>query len=153
MENEIFYFKEALKEAYEAFKEGEVPVGSVVVYNGQIIARAHNRTEVLKDPTAHAEIIALGIAGNHLNNWRLTGCTLYTTLEPCLMCTGALILSRIDEVVYLLEDPKFGAVESKLKVEDLMKFNHTPKFRKFENEELSQEAKNLLQTFFRMLRE
>jgi tRNA(adenine34) deaminase len=151
-EEERIFFHEALKEAHEAFKEGEVPVGCVITCEDKIIARGHNRTESLNDPTAHAEIIAIGAAGTYLNNWRLTGCKMYVTLEPCLMCTGALILSRIDEVVYLLEDPKFGAIESKLNLENLMVFNHKFKVRKFQDEELKEEARKLLKAFFQKLR-
>ncbi|MEO0230410.1 MAG: nucleoside deaminase [candidate division WOR-3 bacterium] len=151
-EKERYFFIEAIKEAREAFKEGEVPIGCVITYEDQIIARAHNRTESLNDPTAHAEIIALGIAGTHLNNWRLTGCKMYITLEPCLMCTGALILSRISEVIYLLEDPKFGAIESRLKIDNIMVFNHNFKVRKFYDDELKQDVRNLMKTFFQKLR-
>lgn len=148
-----YYVEEALKEAEQAFKEGEIPVGCVIVHDGKIIAKGHNRTEALKDPTAHAEIIAIGSAASFLNNWRLTGCTLYVTLEPCLMCTGAMIFSRISEAVYLLEDPKFGCFESKLQIENLLKFNHDFVVRKYNDPNLRERAKNLMQSFFRSLRE
>uniref|UniRef100_A0A7V3ZZ88 tRNA-specific adenosine deaminase n=1 Tax=candidate division WOR-3 bacterium TaxID=2052148 RepID=A0A7V3ZZ88_UNCW3 len=150
--SEKYYFEEAIREAEKAFKEGEVPVGCVIVKDGEIIAKGHNRVENLNDPTAHAEIIAIGSAGDKLKNWRLTGCTMYVTLEPCLMCTGALILSRIDKVVYLIEDPKFGAFESQLRVNELFKFNHRFEVQRFEDQELQDKAKKLIQAFFKSLR-
>lgn len=146
------YFEEAIREAEKAYKLGEVPVGCVIVHNNEIIAKGHNMVESLKDPTAHAEIIAIGAAANSLKNWRLTDCTMYVTLEPCLMCTGALIFSRIDKVFYLLEDPKFGSFESKIQLQELLKFNHIFYAEKYENEELREKVKNLMQSFFRSLR-
>ncbi len=93
--------REALKEAGKALAADEVPVGAVVVHQGRIIARAHNQRETLRDPTAHAEMIALTQAAAALDRWRLTGCTLYVTLEPCTMCAGAALLARIDRLVFL----------------------------------------------------
>ncbi len=101
--------EEALKEAESAFALGEVPVGAVIVFQNQIITRAHNQVETLFDATAHAEIICIKEASKIVNNWRLTGCTLYTTLEPCPMCAGALISSRIDRVVWGAPDIRQGA--------------------------------------------
>jgi tRNA(adenine34) deaminase len=149
---EKYYFQEAIREAESAFKEGEVPVGCVIVKDGEIIAKGHNRVESLNDPTAHAEIIAIGSAGEKLKNWRLTGCTMYVTLEPCLMCTGALILSRIDKVVYLVEDQKFGTFESQLQIYDLFKFNHKFEVQKYEDPELQEKVRSLMQSFFKSLR-
>lgn len=102
----------ALAEAVRAEKEGEVPVGAVIVQNEQIIASAHNQREQLKDPTAHAEMIAITQAAESLGGWRLTNCTLYVTLEPCPMCAGAILQARIPRVVYGASDPKAGAVDS-----------------------------------------
>jgi tRNA(Arg) A34 adenosine deaminase TadA len=102
----------ALAEAQQASANGDVPVGAVVVHDGEVIARAHNRRECDRDPTAHAELIALKRAAAVLGRWRLTGCTLYVTLEPCAMCAGALVLARIDRLVYGCNDPKAGACGS-----------------------------------------
>lgn len=110
MENtDLSYMEEALKEAESAFAQGEVPVGAVIVFQNQIITRAHNHVETLFDATAHAELLCIRKASHHLSNWRLTGCTLYTTLEPCPMCAGALISSRIDRVVWGAPDIRQGA--------------------------------------------
>jgi tRNA(adenine34) deaminase len=103
----------ALGEAREAAAHGDAPVGAVVVHNGEVIARAHNRRECDQDPTAHAEVIALRQAAAALGRWRLVGCTLYVTLEPCAMCAGALVLARLDRLVYGCDDPKAGACGSR----------------------------------------
>lgn len=104
--------QEALLEARLAVERGEVPVGAVVVQNGSIVARAHNGREGLQDPTAHAELLALRRASLVLGRWRLTGCTLYVTLEPCAMCAGAMVLARIDRLIFGCRDPKAGACGS-----------------------------------------
>jgi tRNA(adenine34) deaminase len=104
--------QEALKEAKKAYLEREVPIGAVVVWREKIIGRGYNQVERLNDPTAHAEMIALTSAAAYLNNWRLNETQLYTTVEPCLMCLGAVLLSRISTVVYGTEDPKKGACGS-----------------------------------------
>jgi tRNA(adenine34) deaminase len=102
----------AYQEALKAFDEGEVPVGAVVVKDGRMLGRGYNRIEKLGDATAHAEIIALGAAANSLAAWRLDGCTLYVTLEPCLMCLGAAMQSRVECIVYACADPRLGAIET-----------------------------------------
>ena len=99
----------ALREATAAFEAGEVPVGAVIVHEHRVIARAHNQRETLRDPTAHAEMIALTQAAEFLDNWRLLDTTLYVTLEPCPMCAGAIVLARVARVVYAATDPKAGA--------------------------------------------
>lgn len=104
--------RQALLEAETAFAEGEVPVGAVIVHGGRIIAAAHNQREALRDPTAHAEMIALTQAAEALGSWRLEDCTLYVTLEPCPMCAGAVVQARLPQVVYGATDPKAGAVDS-----------------------------------------
>lgn len=114
----------ALREARRARDEGEVPVGAVVVQEGKIIARAHNRPVHLHDPSAHAEILALRRAGRRVENYRLGGATLYVTMEPCAMCSGALIHARIERVVFGAEDPKAGAAGSALNVLSHPKLNH-----------------------------
>ncbi|MCL4509518.1 MAG: tRNA adenosine(34) deaminase TadA [Bacteroidetes bacterium] len=118
------FMASALKEAEEAFKKNEVPVGAVIVRDGVVIARAHNQVEMLQDPTAHAEIIAIGAAANHLGSWRLKGCTLYVTLEPCPMCAGAIVLSRLDRVVFGAYDPKMGACSTLYNVVQDERLNH-----------------------------
>ncbi len=108
------YMDMALREARKAFEADEIPVGAVLVESssGQIIARAHNQRELLKDPTAHAEVIAITQAAAHYGSWRLSDVTLYVTLEPCLMCAGAIVMARIPKVVYGADDPKAGAFRS-----------------------------------------
>ena len=94
-----FYMKEALKEAYKAYEKKETPIGAIIVKDGEIIARAHNLTEELKDPTAHAEILAIREASKKLGGWRLVDCDLYVTMEPCIMCSGAIVNSRIKKLI------------------------------------------------------
>lgn len=106
---DLIFMQEALKEAQKAFKRGEVPVGAVLICQDKIIASAHNQVEILIDATAHAEMLCIKQGMAHCGNWRLTGCTLYTTLEPCLMCAGALISSRVDRVVWAAPDIRQGA--------------------------------------------
>ena len=106
------YMTEALKEAKKAFAANEVPVGAVIVYKGRIIARAHNQIIMLRDPTAHAEMIALTQAAAHLENERLLDTTVYATIEPCPMCAGAMVLGRVKRLVYGASDPKAGAAGS-----------------------------------------
>ena len=93
------FMEEALKEAYKAYEKNEIPIGAVIVKDDKIIAKAHNLTETLKDPTAHAEILAIKIASEKLGGWRLIGCDLYVTMEPCIMCSGAIVNSRIKNVI------------------------------------------------------
>ncbi len=114
----------ALLEARQAADEGEVPVGCVVVHEGRVIGRGHNRVEALQDPTAHAEILALTAASSTLGSWRLPGAEVYVTVEPCLMCTGALILARIDRVCFGSSEPKFGACGSLIDATNLAGLNH-----------------------------
>ncbi len=114
----------ALQEAEKALVEDEVPVGAVVVHENMIIGRGHNQTERLKDATAHAEMIALTAASNHLGNWRLTECDIYISLEPCIMCTGALLASRIKNIFFAAFDPKFGACGSLYNLAEDGKYNH-----------------------------
>jgi len=116
--------KRALKLAREAAAVGEVPVGAVVVQNGIVVAEAFNRRESWRDPTAHAELIAIRTAAKALNRWRLSGTTLYVTLEPCVMCAGAMVLARIDRLVYGADDPKSGAVRTLYRLADDDRLNH-----------------------------
>ncbi len=114
----------ALAQAREAMAVDDVPVGAVAVCEGRVVARAHNQRELLRDPTAHAEMIALTQAAEALGRWRLTGVTLFVTLEPCAMCAGAMVLARIDRLVYGATDPKAGAVESLYRLLDDARLNH-----------------------------
>ncbi len=119
------YFMDlALKEAVRAFDADEVPIGCVIVRDGRIIGRAHNQRELLHDPTAHAEIIAITQAAEAVGDWRLTETTLYVTLEPCTMCAGAIVLARIPRVVFGVRDPKGGAVRSLYQVLEDERLNH-----------------------------
>lgn len=118
------YMQAAIDAAGIAEENGDVPIGAVVVYKGQIIGRAYNQREQLKDPTAHAEIIALTQAAAFLESWRLGGCTIYVTLEPCAMCAGALVLGRLDRLVYGCDDPKAGACGSLYNIVQDERLNH-----------------------------
>jgi tRNA(adenine34) deaminase len=118
------FMTEAIKEAVAAADADEVPVGAVVVFKGKIIGRAHNQRQTLSDPTAHAEMIALTQAASYFQNWRLTGCTMYVTLEPCPMCAGALVNARVDRLVYGPTDPKAGACESLFELVTDSRLNH-----------------------------
>ena len=124
MNTQEFYMRYAISEAQKAWDEDEVPVGAVIVYNGEIIAKAHNQIKTLKDPTAHAEMIAITQASAHLKNERLNGCELYVTIEPCSMCVGASVLARIDKIYYGANDPKTGALGSKINLAKPGLFNH-----------------------------
>lgn len=120
------YMHYALKEAQCAYEEGEVPVGCVIVHNGQIIGKAHNQRETLQDPTAHAEIVAITQAAAHFKSWRLEDSKLYVTLEPCAMCAGAIILARVSEVHFGAYDPKAGCAGSLMNLLEDERFNHRP---------------------------
>ena len=119
-----FYMQRALELARAAAARGEVPVGALVVRGGAIIAESANRREEAKDPTAHAELLAIQAAARELGGWRLTGTTLYVTLEPCAMCAGALVLARVERLVYGADDPKAGAVRSLYRLVEDERLNH-----------------------------
>jgi tRNA(adenine34) deaminase len=123
-EESAHFMRQALREARRGAREQEVPVGAVVVHDGKVIARAHNRPLRSLDPTAHAEILVLRRAARKLGNYRLAGCTLYVTIEPCAMCAGAIVHARLKRVVYGARDPKAGASGSALKVLNHPKLNH-----------------------------
>jgi tRNA(adenine34) deaminase len=118
------YMRIAIDQAKIAEENGDVPIGAVIVHKNTIIAKAYNQREQLRDPTAHAEIIALTQAAAALENWYLNGCTMYVTLEPCPMCAGALVLSRMDKLVYGCDDPKTGAVKSLYNIVTDERLNH-----------------------------
>jgi len=136
---------EALKEARLAFEENEVPVGCVIVHDGRIIGRAHNQRERLNDPTAHAEMIAITQASAALESWRLTGCTVYVTIEPCPMCAGALVLARVDRLVFGARDDKAGACGTLYNIATDERLNHRIDVTEGV---LADEAATLLRDFF-----
>ncbi len=120
------FMRMALAEAEAAFAEDEVPIGAVIVRDGRVVASAHNQREQLKDPTAHAEMIAITQAAQQMESWRLEGCTLYVTLEPCPMCAGAILQARVPAVVYGAPDPKGGAVHTLYQLLSDPRLNHRP---------------------------
>jgi len=144
-----YFMGRALKLAEEAFENDEVPVGAVIVHENKIIGRGYNQRQMLSDPTAHAEILAITAAAEAMNDWRLSGTTLYVTLEPCVMCAGAIILARIDRVVYAARDPKAGAVESLYKILSDDRLNHPPEIC---SGVMEQHASSRLIEFFRKQR-
>lgn len=139
----------ALQEAEKALEENEVPVGAVVVNDNKIIGRGYNQVERLKDATAHAEMIAITAAANHIGNWRLSECSIYVTLEPCVMCTGAMLSSRIKDLYFAVFDSKFGACGSLYNLANDGKTNH--KIIVFSGI-YAEESKNLLQNFFNKIK-
>ncbi len=143
------YMQAALEEASRAYAIGEVPIGAVVVYRGEIIGRGHNRRETWKDPTAHAEILAIREACRRLGGWRLTESTLYVTIEPCSMCAGAIVLARIPRLVYGAKDPKAGAVDSVFDLVRRKELNHRVDVT---SGVLEEECRAVIQRFFRELR-
>lgn len=143
------YMRAALNEAKKAYKKEEVPVGVVIVKEGKIIAKAHNLKESEKDTTCHAEILAIKKASKKLNSWRLENCEMYVTLEPCSMCAGALIQSRIKKVYIGTMDYKTGACGSVLNLLKDFKFNHIVEV---ENGVMQQECEEILKNFFKELR-
>lgn len=152
MENnlDLFFMNEALKEANKAYKKEEVPVGCVIVYNNEIIARAHNTRHKNKSALDHAEILAIKKANKKLNAWMLDDATLYVTLEPCVMCAGAIFQSRIKRVVYAASEPKFGSFGSIIDLSNPdYKFNHKVIVTKGIKEI---ESSTLLKKFFKEIR-
>ena len=144
------YMEAALREARDAADAGEIPVGAVVVCGGEVIARAHNRRQELQNPMAHAEVLALQAAASRLKSWRLEECSLYVTLEPCIMCVGAILQARISRLIFGCLDPKAGAVESLYRLCDDSRLNHTlPVTRGV----MENECGSILSEFFSRLRE
>ncbi len=144
-EDKYRFMYAALQEAEKAFADDEVPVGAVIVHNNKIIGRGYNQIEKLKDATAHAEMIALTSASNHMGNWRLNECDIYVTLEPCIMCVGALLASRIRGLYFAATDLKFGACGSIHNLAENSKTNHKIKVY---SGLLSKESEDLLKLFF-----
>ena len=150
-QDDAFYMLRAYQEAAAAFDEGEVPVGAVIAGpQGAIIGRGRNSIERLGDATAHAEILAIGAAAQHLHGWRLNGCALYVTLEPCLMCLGALCAARIERVVYAAADPRLGAIDTHSYREQILASYRG--FPQVYSGVMAEECGQLLSSFFRRLR-
>jgi len=137
--------RQAIIEAERALDAGDVPIGAVIVHEDRIIGRGHNQRELLQDPTAHAEMIALTAAASELGTWRFTGCTIYVTLEPCPMCAGALVQARIDRLVYGADDPKAGACGSVYNIVEDDRLNHLVKV---DRGIMADECAQLLKDFF-----
>jgi tRNA(adenine34) deaminase len=149
-ETDEWFMRLAIEQAHIASENGDVPIGAVVIHKGRIIGKAYNQREQLNDPTAHAEIIALTQAAAAMESWRLNDCTIYVTLEPCPMCAGALVLARIDRLVYGCDDPKTGACRSLYNIVQDERLNHRLDVT---SGVLEEECGRLLQDFFRFRRE
>lgn len=143
------FLRAALNEAAKGGDKGEVPIGCVLVKEGRVLGRGHNLMETLRDPTAHAEILAIGAACQALDNWRLEGCTLYVTLEPCPMCAGAILNSRVSRVVYGARDKRLGALGSTY---DILDENPINRVVAVEGPAMEEECLEMLRGFFRDLR-
>lgn len=144
------YMKEAIRQAKKAYSLDETPIGCVIVYEGKIIGRGYNRRNTDKNPLAHAEITAIKKASKKMGDWRLEGCTMYVTLEPCQMCAGAIIQSRMTRVVVGCMNPKAGCAGSVLNLLNVAQFNHQAEL---ETGVLEEECSELMKRFFRELRE
>lgn len=144
------FMKEAVKQAKKAWKIGEVPIGCVIVYEGKIIGRGYNRRTTDKNPLAHAEILAIKRASKKMEDWRLEDCTLYVTLEPCQMCSGAIVQARVKRVVVGCMNPKAGCAGSILNLLQVERFNHQVEL---ETGVLEEECSVMMKEFFRELRE
>lgn len=150
LQEKEFFMREALKEAQKAYDQAEVPIGAVVVLNGEIIGRGYNLREKEQDATLHAEIKTIRQANQHLGSWRLEDCELFVTLEPCPMCSGAMILARLKKVTFGAFDPKAGTAGTFMNLLQDERFNHQVEV---EQGILEDECKEILQTFFKGLRE
>jgi len=147
--DELFFMKLAYNQALDAWKEGEVPIGAVIEYQGEIIAADHNRVESMKDPTAHAEVLAITQASRALGNWRLNGARLFVTKEPCPMCSGATTMARLSDVYYACSDPKMGCLGGATAIHQLPQLNHS---MNVVGGVLETECRELLQAFFALKR-
>ena len=148
--NDEFFMSLAYNQAINAWHSGEIPVGCVIEYNGEVIASAHNKVESTQDPTAHAELLAITQAASRLGNWRLDGCTLHVTKEPCPMCSGAILMSRLKRVCYAVPDPKAGCLGGATDLNELPRINHHVDI--LAGKSMKSECLALLQTFFRLKR-
>lgn len=149
LRDDNYYMQWAFNEAIEAWKRDEVPVGAVIAFGGQIIARAHNQVDSLKDPSAHAEMLAITKAAHSIGDWRMNGATLYVTKEPCPMCSGATIMARLERVVYGVRDPKMGCLGGATALHLLPRLNHALDVTAGVMEA---ECRAILQTYFSLKR-
>jgi len=147
--DDIFFMRLAYNLAIDAYRAGEVPIGAIVVCEGEIIASAHNQVEQTRDPTAHAEMLAITQAANHLDDWRLSDCELYVTKEPCPMCSGALVMARLKRVVYAVPDPKMGFLGGALNINQVQSLNH---HLQLTDSILVDDCRDLLRAFFQQKR-
>jgi tRNA(adenine34) deaminase len=148
--DDAFFMSLAYNQAIDAWRRGEVPIGAVIERDGEIIALAHNTVEAAHDPTAHAEVLAITQAANAIGDWRLDGCTLYVTKEPCPMCSGATLMSRLKRVCYAVRDPKMGCLGGATDLNALPRVNHHLEISA--GEIMEPECRELLQAFFRLKR-
>lgn len=148
--DDAFFMSLAYNQAIDAWRRGEVPIGAVIERDGEIIALAHNTVEAAHDPTAHAEVLAITQAANAIGDWRLDGCTLYVTKEPCPMCSGATLMSRLKRVCYAVRDPKMGCLGGATDLNALPRVNHHLEISS--GEIMEPECRELLQAFFRLKR-
>ncbi|MDR1434920.1 MAG: tRNA adenosine(34) deaminase TadA [Puniceicoccales bacterium] len=147
--DDAFFMAHAYNEAIDAYEEDEIPIGAVIVHEKQIIASAHNRVAILKDPTAHAEILAITQAAQKIGDWRLNETKLYVTKEPCPMCSGAAIMSRIGEVIYGFSDPKMGCLGGAISLLEIPEINHRPAIK---TDILKDECHHIIRLFFEIKR-
>ena len=148
--DDTFFMSLAFNQAIDAWRADEVPIGCVIERDGEVIASAHNTVEGAHDPTAHAEMLAITQAASHLGDWRLEGCTLYVTKEPCPMCSGATLMSRLKRVCYAVPDPKMGCLGGATDLNELPRVNHRCELTA--GGVLEEECRLLLQAFFRLKR-
>lgn len=150
LRDDTFYMSLAYNQAIDAWRQDEVPIGCVIELGGEVIAASHNTVESAHDPTAHAEMLAITQAANRIGDWRLDGATLYVTKEPCPMCSGATLMSRLKRVCYAVPDPKMGCLGGATNLNDLPRINHHLELTA--GGVLEDECRELLQTFFRLKR-
>jgi tRNA(adenine34) deaminase len=149
--DDAFFMSLAYNQAVDAWRADEVPIGAIIEFGGEVIASAHNTVEGAKDPTAHAEMLALTQAAGKIGDWRLDGATVYVTKEPCPMCSGAMLMSRVKRVCYAVPDPKMGCLGGATDLNDLPRVNHHLELTA--GGVLEDECRELLQEFFRLKRE
>ncbi len=149
--DDVFFMSLAYNQAIDAWRQDEVPIGAVIEIGGEVVAAAHNTVETARDPTAHAEMLAITQAAAKLGDWRLEGATVYVTKEPCPMCSGAMLMSRVRRVCYAVPDPKMGCLGGATNVNDLPRVNHHVELTV--GGVLEDECRQLLQTFFKLKRQ
>ncbi|MDR1122600.1 MAG: tRNA adenosine(34) deaminase TadA [Endomicrobium sp.] len=147
--NEVYFMSQALKEARKAQKISEVPIGAVITCDDKIIARGFNKCVILSDPTAHAEIVTLRKAAKKLKNYRLKNCSIYVTIEPCIMCVGALVNARIKNIIFGAYETKSGACKSVFKIAKNKKLNHKIEFSNGKEKYLNKECADIIKNFFK----